>query len=50
MAKKSHRSLSKKGLKTLVRFTNGEGKRVWRYNGEEIATLREVLMKYRVQQ
>lgn len=48
MSKRSHRSLSKKGLKGsgLIRIKNAEGKRVWKINGEEIQTLREVVAKY----
>lgn len=48
MAKRSHRSLSKKGLKALglIRTKNTKGERVWRINGSEFYTLRECVMKY----
>lgn len=47
MAKRSHRALSKKGLKNrgLVRVTQG-GERVWLFNKETFKTLREVVSKY----
>lgn len=46
MAKRSHRSLSKKGFPGLRRYTNSEGVRMWRYGEEDYATLREVVMKF----
>jgi len=54
MAKRSHRSLSKKGLPPIRRVTNKDGVRTWQVKTlkegipqvEEIATLREVVMRY----
>jgi hypothetical protein len=46
MAKHDNRHVSKKGLKGLIRVTNTEGKRVWKYRGEEFSTLRDVRSKY----
>ena len=43
-AKQGH---SKKGLPLMLRITNSEGKRVWKVNGEEIKTLREVIARFR---
>ena len=49
MAKRSHRSLTKKGLPPMRRITNSSKERVWLVNGEEIKTLAEVIAKFRKQ-
>jgi hypothetical protein len=47
MAKRSHRSLSKRGLPLMRRITNSSKERVWLVNGEEIKNLKDVVVKYR---
>ena len=44
---KAKQGLSKKGLPLMQRVKNSEGKRVWKVNGEEISTLREVIARYK---
>lgn len=49
MAKRSSRSISKKGLPPMKRITNANKERVWLVNGKEIKNLRDVVAKYRKQ-
>lgn len=48
MSKRSGRGISKKAYikNGLVRYTNAEGKRMWRYKKEDFKTLRELSYKY----
>ena len=46
MAKRSRRSLSKKWMpKGAVRGMGEGGKRVWKWNGKEFLTLRELIYR-----
>lgn len=50
MAKRSRRGLSKKGLIGLKRVNHLETKeRMWFYKGEYFYTLREIVMKYKME-